>query len=140
MRVVPSNERSMNEGGPRVYQAIFYLTQAANAPMASRVPNLPWLTVGPIDWVPLADLDVPRTLSEIRVAPPDSTVSHAIYIEPAPPPGAPSARSAPAATVSEAPFAPQVIYVRPEAPYPPPVVLLQPIRASVSPRVPTGVS
>lgn len=62
-----------------------------------------------------------------------------MYIVPPPSPEVTPARPATASPVSEAPPAPQVIYVRNEAPHAPPVVVSKHLGASVSLRVPKGL-
>lgn len=46
--VLPSNESTVHYWGLHIYQAILNLTQAANAPIARRVEDLPSITAVPI--------------------------------------------------------------------------------------------
>lgn len=68
-RNITCDEWAVNYWAPHIDKAILYLTQAVNAAIYGRIPDILSLTVVPIEWVPLADLAVPPSLSYIGDTP-----------------------------------------------------------------------
>lgn len=104
-----------------------YLTQVANAPISTRVPDPPSLTIDPIEWAPLADLSVPSAVSKIVYTPTNSPFDDFIVVvRPPPAVEAPPARAVADNADFEAPTDSKGIDVQPAVPFAPLVVILQP--------------